>query len=484
MVLALAPVALCMTPVVSKGTLWEAVAPRRGWGDTRPNLILITIDALRADHLGAYGDQRGLTPALDAFAKEGTLYESAYATAPWTLSSLGSLFTMVPPSRCGLKAPPDASEVAGSSADWYWRHAVLTPDTPLLSEYLHDAGYTTAAELTSPFLTPRYGWGRGFAFSHYEPGSSGPNWRAGGVKPRGDQVTASSLAWVSLHHREPFFLWVHYMDPHMPYEAPTTPVELRRRYEALEPVDRASWGAHRRTLSGPELRTYRDLTRAMYAEQVKYADSSVKTLLHGLKRAGLWDRSLIVITADHGEELLDHGGIDHGDTMYNELLAVPLMVKWPQGTAADERVAQTVALPSVGMTLLRAAGIPPPANTLVHPLPTRTALGGGNAVYSEARFGGPDETALTTDQWRIIYHPEEQSPEKQFEVYDRRRDSAEQHDVAATGAAADLREQLRKLTEAADQAASRRAAALPHESDRSPLTPEAERQLRALGYVR
>jgi arylsulfatase A-like enzyme len=470
-VAALVPAGLWVTAALPGSALHDALTMRGRHGDRRPNLVFITIDALRADHLGVYGSRAGLTPVMDAFAAQATTYDAAYVAAPWTLASFASVWTLLPPSECDLKATSEEGE------GWYWKQARLSSDIPLLPVRLQKAGYVTAAELTNPFLADTRGWARGFEFFHHEPF---PETMAPDMT-RGAQVTEAARAWLRRNRGEPFFLWVHYLDPHSPYDAPTTPPEVRARYPKWRAGQRQVWAARKQSSDKKSIARYQEYCRVMYAEEVRYADHCVGDLLKAIRAAGLWDRSLIVISADHGEELFDHGGIDHGHTMHEELLHVPLLVKWPAGVSADRRVAQTVELPSVGATFLELAGVGVDMSGAAPPLPRRSG-GSGQVVYSEAPLYGAEQTALTTDRWRVIYHPTVPPPERQFEVYDRQRDRGEQHNEAATEAAADLRDRLRRKTEQARLAVARRVARGTPES--APLTEEAKRQLRALGYMK
>ncbi len=468
LVLALAPLGVAV--VQPRGTLSQALAlPRRASG-ARPNIILITVDSLRADHLGAYGDRRGLTPALDAFAAESSVYESAYAAAPWTLASLGSLFTLQPPSRVGVKAPP------GEREPWYWRQAALTATAPLLSERLRAAGYVTAAEPTNPFLEAARGW-RGFEVWARALPQDGPDWMTR-PKVRGEEVTAGARAWLARNRAEPFFLWLHYMDPHGPYGAPTAPRTLAARYPQGW-AGTEKWETVRRWPDKAKVADYQAFSRAMYAEEVRYLDRCLGTLLQELRRGGRWDRSLIVVTADHGEELFEHGGIGHGHSMHQELLRVPLLIKWPKGTPADRRLSQVVALPSLGAQVLAAAGARSAPADAWPALPRQAAQAGGE-VYSESTFWGEEQTALTTEQWRVIYRPSASSPADRFEVYDRRRDPREQHNLAAAQAAPELRARLQALTEAAGERAREGA----RTAKPGTMSQEEARSLRALGYLR
>ena len=470
--LALAPAVLWLAPVLPRGWLREAAPLARRPGDARPNLILITIDALRTDHLGAYGSRRGLTPNLDAFAREATQYDAAYVGSPWTLTSFGTVFTSLSPSQCGLKSP----EPVGS--DWYRGRARLPEEINLLPEQLQRAGYTTTAELTNVFLEADRGWSRGFDHFRNEGGADGTN----SELAHAQTLTEHTLDWVKLNRRQPFFLWVHYLDPHCPYDAPDTPPRLRARYPSHWVARRERWYQGIRQAPAGTRRRYQEFCRVMYAEEVRYVDRWAGELLKGLRGAGVYENSLVVMAADHGEELFDHGGFDHGHSMHEEVLSVPLLVKWPRGVAADKRVTQTVASAELAGTLLEFAHAPDLNGHKVQALPRRDGARGCE-VYSEALLYGLEQTALTTDGYRVVYHPYGGPRGGRFEVFDRRADRQERHDLAATGAASELRSRLKALAQSAQAEARRWQASRGEEARPFQLSEQAKERLRALGYV-
>ncbi|NIM06608.1 MAG: sulfatase-like hydrolase/transferase, partial [Armatimonadetes bacterium] len=322
------------------------------FGSTRPNLILITIDTLRTDHLGAYGSDRGLTPNLDVFAQESTLYEAAYVPSPWTLPSFGAMFTGRPPSACGLKT--DASELT----KWYYSEATLPEDVPILSQALREAGYYTAAIITNPFLSRQRGLNRGFDYFLHE--SEAPKEKLREFQAhQAFTVTEHARGWLAQNRQEPFFLWLHYLDPHVPYASPDTPETLRNKYPEQWKIYRRYW-YHLMSDAPPPIRDlYIEFCRKMYAEEVRYVDRWVGVLLEELRRSEIYDETLVVITSDHGEELFDHGGFEHGHSLHEEVLWVPLLIKWPQGWQADKRIKQTTALMDLAPTFLKAADAPP-----------------------------------------------------------------------------------------------------------------------------
>jgi len=470
-VVAVAPAALWLLFLLPIESLRPATASSRAPEDTRPNLILITIDALRADHLGIYGNDNGLTPNLDAFAAEATRYDSAYASSPWTLTSFASIFSSLPPSQCGLKVTTPRMH------DWYLYSAKLPDSVELFHEQLHRDGYVTAAELTNCFLTRERGWGRGFDSFRNEDGPE-----LGAILTRADTITENGLSWLRLNRHRPFFLWLHYLDPHVPYNSPDTPGEVRGRYPSDWLTRREYWYGNMERGDEETKARYQEFCREMYAEEVRFADRWVGDLLAGIEQAGLWDSSLIVITSDHGEELFDHGGFEHGHTMHDELLRVPLLVKWPGGVEADARVSRTVGTSDLAATFLSLAGSEIPPSLQGDPLPRQEGPGGGE-VYSEGILHGLEQVALTTDSHRVIWRPKAPPYPEALRVYDRESDPGEQADLSDTGTAADLRERLKRRAEAALQDSHQWKTSNKQEFQGIDLSDATREKLRTLGYI-
>jgi arylsulfatase len=484
--LAVGPVVLWLTMAVPGGALRRAMGAGRGAGDARPNLILITIDALRADHLGAYGSTRGLTPNLDAFAGEATRYEAAYVSSPWTLTSLGAVFTSLAPSQCVLDAPKSAT--APERVVVY----EMRGDVPLLSEDLEREGYATAAELTNHLLSKERGWDRGFECFRNESAEEKASPKSASDPASAERVTEHTWEWLRLNRGEPFFLWVHYLDPHVPYDSPDTPAELRAQYPRAWVASRRTWMEVMRYQKEPARSGYMEFCRRMYAEEVKHADRWVGELLKRIKGAGLYDRSLIVITADHGEELFDRigkgeesldrgdGGMEHGHTMHELVLRVPLLVRWPKSTEAEKRITQTVGLADLHDTLLEYAGVQATGTKGSRGLPRRDGEG-GREVFSEWIYYGKEQTAFTTDDYKVIYHPDAKGSGSRFEVYDRRRDRREQNNLAGTPAAGELRRRLQEVT--LEMLGTRRLAAERGGRRLPAISEKAKRDLKSLGYM-
>lgn len=355
--------------------------------DGQDNLLLVTIDTLRRDHVGAYGDGKAATPTLDRLAREGVRFDAAGSQAPLTLVSHATLLSGLLPPHHGLR-----NNGAGS----------FPADRATLATALSAAGYRTGAFVGAFVLDRRFGLARGFDVYDDEIE------RQVGRKPsleeerRGDQVVDRALAWLEKGgsgEARPFFLWVHLYDPHAPYDPPEP-------YRGRFPGD-------------------------PYRGEIAFADAQVGRLLVELERRGLAGRTVVAVAADHGEGLGDHGEATHGLLLYEPTIAVPLLVRGPDLPA---RVVTTpVGLVDLAPTLAGLVG---------HPFPTAAKLDGrdlsaalrqgdepaAGEVYAETRypemFGWSPLAALRRRAAKYIAAP---SPE----LYDLASDPAEAHNLAS-----------------------------------------------------
>lgn len=305
-----------------------------GSAPTSPNIVLITIDTLRADHCSVYGYGLRTTPRLEKLAWEGARVETAYVPMPSTGPAHASLFT----SRYPL-----AHQVLKNGH-------VLADEYPVLAEVLGEAGYRTAAFVSSFVLDDRFGYGQGFdsydddfrgADSSYKKMESWEGFEVPGeFDRRAHETTERAISWLRENgHRGSFFLWVHYMDPHEPYDPPEP---WRTKY--LEPtMDR------------------RDLRRAvaLYDAEIAFTDGEVGRFLDVLDDISPPESTLVVLTADHGEGLLDHGFMGHGPVLYEETLRVPLVIRWSERIPAGSVIQGPVEIVDVMPTILGLAGISP-----------------------------------------------------------------------------------------------------------------------------
>ncbi|PYV00959.1 MAG: hypothetical protein DMG26_14545 [Acidobacteria bacterium] len=282
-------------------------------GGAKPNVVVITIDTLRADHLGCYGYSRIETPNLDALARLGARFTQAYTPVPITLPAHTAIFTGSFPMATGMH------DFSGNK---------LPANGATLAKVLRDNGYTTAAFIGAAVLDSRFGLNQGFEtyFDHFDF-SRLDETNLDLTERRGDLVMDEALGWLKQAPR-PFLLWIHLYDPHFPY---TPPEPYASRY-----------------------RTH------LYDGEIAFADAQVGRLLSFLKQRGLFDHSVIALAGDHGEGLGEHGEKTHGFFIYNSTLHVPLILKVPG--AAPRVVAEDVSLVDAMPTLLQELKLPIPAS--------------------------------------------------------------------------------------------------------------------------
>lgn len=472
-----------------------------------PNVLLITIDALRADRLGCYGSKLGLTPNLDRLARDGVVFEKAFASGPWTEVSVGSMFTSLNPSELGL-----FPRLRGEGETHY--DGGLFTSQPTLAEVLRGAGYVTAAELANAQVRRDRGFARGFIrfrnpddfcgwralalprlgkyeawFTHTAIGArvaaglriEPRYYSAPGVsKQDAERLVRDAEGWLDARPRAPFFLWMHLMDAHVPYNAreqsratraafPTPPLDATPQFYKDLILKRVGISeAGKRYLE------------ALYDDGARHADRWLGDLFARLRKAQLYDDTLIIVSADHGEEFWDHGGYEHGHSMYDEVLHVPLLIKFPHRHYAGERVSQQVRLLDLLPTVLDVAGLPKPSGARGQSLASPrqfAALGDSGELFAEGTLYGEELKALRTSEYKVIFHP----ASRVMEVYDLRADPRERHNLAGDArVAADLRRQLLNLARASE----RRTAWWARHGRRAPALDQASAErLRSIGYT-
>ncbi len=309
----------------------------------RPNVIVYLIDTLRADHLGTYGYPRPTSPEIDRFAKDGVVFDNAQAQSSWTRPAVVSLLTGLRPRSHGVNRRQDA-----------------LPDTiDTLAELLAGAGYDTAGFVTNGNAGPDFGLDQGFAEFRYLRESAETRER----HRLSDHLNLWLFDWLENRRDErPFFLYAHATDPHAPY---TPPEPFRRRFAPDADPEIGRLDNVRNLIQGqrPATEQERQDLLALYDAEIAFNDHHFGRFIERLKELGLYQSSLIVLLSDHGEEFLDHGGWEHGVTLYGEQLHVPLIVKLPGGRRAGTRVAATVSQVDVLPTILDLLGLPPAATT-------------------------------------------------------------------------------------------------------------------------
>lgn len=401
--------------VLALGGAWRlAHRPRVSSPPSRPNLILITVDALRADHLGVYGYQRNTSPALDQFARSAIVVTDGISQAPYTKASIASLLTGLLPSTHKTHSTADVSfrqmmtgTVGGQplpTAD------VLPAALPLLPETLRQTGYETFAFTTNPFLIADFGFSRGF--NHFR-------FFSGDTFASADQVLLEAWRAVSAPRSRPFFVWVHLMEPHSGY----TPSAAAR---ALLPPVRPPRPIPSSVTVPPYLieEPSRDLRviEARYDGEIRTADAALGAFFNRLRASGLWDTTAIVVTADHGEELLDHGGLEHNRTLYDEVIRVPMLIRVPG--LPPRRLKAQMQIIDVFPTLVALAGGPPPPDVFgTNMVPVLAGSQSGD-LYAVSELVGSAKS-LRTLEWKLI-----ENFDGRRELYRLDSDRVEQHNLA------------------------------------------------------
>jgi len=390
----------------------------------KPNLILLVVDTLRADHLGAYGHERPTSPFVDELARGGVLFERVVAQSSWTKTSVPSMLTSTYPETNGVRRVDDR----------------LSERFATLAETLREEGYVTLAVQTNPWLRIESGAAHGF-MEYAQPG-----WEGGAAR-------VNELALDALRRRphRPFFLYLHYMDVHDPY----TPLEDYRQFGAA-PVD-------------------------LYDGEIRQLDDQLSEFYDTLARFGLLADTLIALTSDHGEEFGEHGGRFHGGTLYEEQVRVPWILHWRHRLPEGRREPRLVRNLDIAPTLLSLVGIEiPPSFQGVDVLDSaRDRARQLEDLPSISQVGlndiAPrlDLLALTTSQWKLIVD----RASGRRELYDLGRDPFERSNLAGRH-----HETLTKLerTIAGFVETSR----VERDMDRVPLGPEVVERLRSLGYLR
>jgi arylsulfatase A-like enzyme/Flp pilus assembly protein TadD len=404
----------------------DELAPRSA--QRPPNVILFTLDTTRADHLGAYGYTDSKTPTIDALAKGGVLFRRAISSAPITLPAHSSIFT-------GLYPPAHGVRDNGTFS--------LRDDMTTLAEMLHDSGYATGAFVGAAVLERRYGLTQGFDV-YDDDFSQGRRKQLFMYSERPcEQVTMKALQWLEQHKHAPFFTWLHFFDPHAAYDPP-------------EP-----WAT--------------DYADRLYDGEIAYADHCIGTVVDALRSWGVWKDTLIVVTADHGESLGEHGEKTHGLFIYDATVHIPLIfhapTHLPTGLTVDAVVSAVDIMPTTLALLGKAAPQPLDGKSLL-PLMRGRREPEGRVAYSEAllpkyHYGWAELKGLTTQDWKLIDAP-------QAELYALKQDPKELINVLDRE-----RPRVRELTKTLTAIAERTGVT----ESRLELDPETAERLRGLGYI-
>jgi arylsulfatase A-like enzyme len=446
----------------------------------RLNVLWVLLDTLRQDAVGCYGASRpDATPVLDGLAAAGTLFENARSSSSKTLPAHASMFSSQFPHQHGAVT----------------REFRLGGDATTLAEVLRDAGWDTAAVTDGGFLMPSFGVLQGFdridtpALTFRGREFVGTQ-RGKGARP----VTAAAARWLRERQERgeerPFFLFVHTYEVHSPYDPPARWRE-RMVGEYRGPLGKTlkHGQLHKLDRKGELTDADRQYARDLYAAEVAEADMRVGELLEALRGTGEWDTTLVIVTSDHGESFGEHGQWGHGDTLYDTLLKVPLLLHHPQRFSGGTRVADPVRLEDLAPTVLELAGLPAPADwvgvSLTDPAAPRDLLSSitprDPSVEVDDPSSLPAAFGLCADGRKSIHYEEgcrfDDGPDN--EIFDLTADPDELHNLWTEAATEALLELLARVR--ARYPASGAAAPGDHEASVSPSELE---DLRGLGYVK
>ncbi len=483
-------------PAGATSTAGHDVVDRAAAAAPRPDVIVYLIDALRPDHLGAYGYRRDTSPNLDAFAAGAVLFDNAIANSAWTRSAVASVFTGLYPRSHGVLGRDDA----------------LPPDATTLAGLLRDAGYNTAAVATNGNVSPPFGFDTGF-----DSWEQLPEQRTEAIHQYSDIATARALEWLAAieggatgtgggaagnatgaAQRAPFFLYVHTTDPHEPY---TPPSPFRERF--VQPSDHGLFRPLQERVD-PALAADPTLTREqinldfidLYDAEIAFNDAQFGILMDRLQEMGIYDDALIVVLADHGEAFLEHGKWGHGTSLYAEQINIPLLVKlplqWVAAAAAsgsepaanvdNGMAARIVALSQqidVLPTILAVAGVEIPSHVQGRSL--LPAIVGDaqvhDSIVAELEMDGRSMDALRTPELKIIRYAPALYHGARSELFDPIADPSEHMNLS-----------LRRPVFAGYLLSLLRRAGFAHvqllAAARGTPSEEMLERLRALGYIR
>jgi arylsulfatase A-like enzyme len=447
-----------------------------------PNVIFILIDALRADRLGVYGHTGGLSPNLDALAAEGAVFERAIAPAPWTRPAMTSIICSRYPG-----ALQDVKRYRSTQVPSYTKIAltyVIDPAIPTWAEVMKKQGYATAGIQTNPHIAPEFGLDHGFEF--YDDSFI--------KKPTpAHVVNEAGLAWLQKRDpAKPFFLYLHYMDVHGPYDAGP---------EFLDPLlDAVEQKPDKQRLTGDDIRglaylhkppkgctdlprhqrlmQYKEYWIARYEAGLRAFDHDLGGLRTRLAELGLWDHTFVIVTADHGESLGEEGVWDHGYSVHHGELRVPLIMRWPGVLPAGKRSSAIVRTIDIMPTAIAAAHAPPligAQGVSLLPLLAGQPADAARTALSEATKRDVEKKALYQGDWKLIYITEPPA----YRLYNIAADPRELTDCANTNPT----ELNRLLALLKEQLADNAARGAKSKSTKTQISPANVQRLKELGYV-
>lgn len=381
--------------------------------------MLIIIDTCRADHFGCYGYKRNTTPNIDKFAEESAVFEQAYSHSPWTMPSIASVFTSLHPKDHGIVKWVNPLDLK-----------VLT-----IAEHLRVQGFHTEGYASHVVFERKYGFSQGFERYSISPTQKGDINSITTSK----EITDLGIEAIDRPMKTPFFLWLHYFDPHFKY------IQHEQFKFGLREIDR-------------------------YDSEIAFTDHHIGRFLDRLRKTGLLEKTMVVITTDHGEEFQDHGGKSHAHTLYDELIRVALIIHAPG--IVHSRVKRIVTQSDIAPTICAQAQVPIPdvfKGKSIHRFGRRYSPLFDRTVYSET-YRKADKRGVRKKRWKLIHDRENE----QFELYNLINDPLEKRNRVAIKPkkTAELKALLKKYYQSGERKATEQK-----------MSPDLKEKLESLGYL-
>jgi arylsulfatase A-like enzyme len=403
-------IAMLLVPNIFIPLYWKYNKPRG------PNVILVLIDTLRADHLGVYGYARNTSPNIDKFASEGILFENAFSQASWTYPSVASIQTSLYPSQIGE----------------FYSKFILNDSLLTLTEYMKNNFYETIAVISNVYVSKGFGFSQGFDI--FDQDSV--------LKPdsiTSHLVTDKAIKYLREYGDEPFFLWVHYMDPHSIY---IHHPEYGYRKENSSNIDVPLTGDRlkeiTKSLNPDDIQYVIDT----YDEEVSYTDQNFGRLIDAIKELELDKNTVIILSADHGEEFLERRRFGHAASLYNEIIHVPLIIYSPfENGRKGTIVGQNVEVRNIARTIIETCGLPNDNFGGMNLYGTQANNGEKELIFSqqsEAAESKTPERTVIMGKWKLI----EKTKEGTFELYDLESDYREKENLFGSDKIEDVRRRL------------------------------------------
>ena len=449
-----------------------------------PNVLIMLIDTLRADHMGCYGYQRNTSPNMDRIAAGGIRMERAYATAPWTPPSITTIFSSLYPDTHHVQKH---SVFYGTTGIKDLQGDVVVDGIHTLAESFSSNGYQTAAFVCNPWITKKEGFDQGFQLFDEELSKVQP-------VPPAAAINRKALVFFDKQRDpdRPYMVYLHYMDVHGPYNAPdqfrkpfVDEVRATPRTVSMPPEERGRPGK----LKNIEGRTVRkdpllvdrpEYWTALYDAGVAHFDAQFSQLYQALQQRGALENTILVIVSDHGEELYDHGGWDHGFNLFDHQLYVPLIFSAPGILAEGKAVRQIVGLVDLMPTVLDLCSLAAPEGMQGRSF-ADVLRGAPESAETTAFAEGVKRNQFTKawyeNNYKLLYH----TKSGRATLYDLQLDPGEKAPLDSTANATLIAEMTAKINA---QVASNAKKGARYPAETSAISDEQRKRLEALGYLR